>query len=545
MNVETSKKLSFGEMNNELHLGEEDTSKPKYYSLKSEKDGYQYLKVEYSPNLCVYKYYIVQSFGKESEPIESDLVLSHTNCIENLNEDLNIKLTNAFIEKPGIREYHIVSDPTDLIEISLEQTNILQYRNTSQLIELGRRTLESLDGDFSNHAIQIFDKLHPGNGTNIFMGWLASLSSVMGDPIIIIVKGDPGTGKTQITVIIIEGISKDHIIKRNNATESSLFGRANFEGENYLDRKILYLGDLGDKKAMTHTAAYRKYIRILVSDGEVTRELSDVNKPKKGSREVLDERLTGKPTMIYSTVRDGEIEQQETDRAIEITPNLSKKPMILEIILLGKDPDAKLTKELNALKKEWMPKFQGIFEYLISSPEKVLLPWDLTREEYGLRDIKTVASITRKIAMVNQNTRERIGDYIVAAQSDIILALTYVQDGGLERSRLQQVYDEYGIIKSFTRDDVAALFPDSYDGLQGGKSAYRAILKSATEDLDSNGIPLLYEDTTSMPYMYYFRREPSNEINFKIPEINYSLLEKNYPNLPWEDYHKKVNGGDI
>ena len=41
--------------------------------------------------------------------------------------------------------------------------------------------------------------------------------------------------------------------------------------------------------------------------------------------------------MIYSTVRDGEIEQQETDRAIELTPNLSKKSMILKIILLCED----------------------------------------------------------------------------------------------------------------------------------------------------------------------------------------------------------------
>ena len=58
-----------------------------------------------------------------------------------------------------------------------------------------------------------------------------------------------------------------------------------------------------------------------------TRELSDTNKPKDGDRPVLTETLIGYPTMIYSTVRDGEIEQQETDRAIELTPtsNTSKE----------------------------------------------------------------------------------------------------------------------------------------------------------------------------------------------------------------------------
>ncbi len=545
MNSENSNLLDFDDQDtNDLNFDNE-ILEPNYYSLESDKEGDQYLKVEYLPNSELYKYNIVNSFGKEREPVESDLILSHVNSIENLNEDLSAKLMNAFIRKPGIREYNIISVAEDLIEIPIEQTNILQYRNTSQLIELGRRTLESMEGDFSNRAIKIFDKLHPGNGTNIFIGWLASLSTVMGSPIIVIVKGDPGTGKTEITVIIIESIPRDHVIKRNNATESSLFGRANFEGENYLDKKILYLGDLGDRQAMSHTAAYRKYIRILVSDGEVSRELSDVNKPKEGSREVLDEKLTGKPSMIYSTVRDGEIEQQETDRAIELTPNLSKKSMILKIILLCEDPTAELTKELKSFRNEWMPKLQGVFEYLRSSPQKVLLPWDLTKEEYGLRDVKIVASITRKIALVNQNTRERIGDYIMAAHSDIVLALTYVQDGGLERSRLQQVYDEYGTIKSFTRDDLAAIFPDSYDGPQGGKSAHRAILKPALENFDSDNIPLVYEDKTSIPYLYYFRREPSNEINFKVPKEDYNLLEEQYPNLPWEEYHNRVNGGKI
>ena len=47
----------------------------------------------------------------------------------------------------------------------------------------------------------------------------------------------------------------------------------------------------------------------------------------KTEKSVLTETLTGHPTIIYSTVRDGEIEQQETDRAIELTPtsNTSKE----------------------------------------------------------------------------------------------------------------------------------------------------------------------------------------------------------------------------
>ena len=315
--------------------------------------------------------------------------------------------------------------------------------------ELGEKTLKDCNSDFSNHAITIFDKLHPGNGKNIFQGWLTLLSSVMGNPIIVIVKGDPGTGKTQITDIIKDFIPRRHIIELNNATESALFTKAHTLGENYPDKKIFYLKDLGDKNAMEATAPYRKHLRELCSDGITSREISDTQKEKGKHRDVISETLVGYPTMMYSTVRDEEIEQQELDRAIEITPDLTQIHKIKKIISDMEEPDAPLTKELTELKYEWIPKIQGVFEYLISSPKLALLPFDVTRESYGLRDTKAIVSMTRRLTMVNQQTRGSIGEYIIASQADLVLALTYVQDGGLERTRLQQLYDEYGLSQQF------------------------------------------------------------------------------------------------
>jgi hypothetical protein len=360
----------------------------------------------------------------------------------------------------------------------------------------------------------------------------------MGNPIIVIVKGDPGTGKTQITNIITDNIPSNHIIKLNNATEASLFGKANILGPDYPDHKIFYLGDLGDKKAIEHTAPYRKYLRELTSDGTTTREIADTNKPTTGPRPILTETLTGYPTMIYSTVRDEELEAQETDRAIEITPNLSQFQKIKEIILFHEDPDAQITQKITKLQNEWTPKIQGIFEYLLKKPQKVLLPWDLTILHYGLRDTKTIASITRKIAMINQQSREQLDDYIIASPVDLVLALRYVQDGELERTRLQQVYDHYGLSRSFTRDDVGSLFPDSYTGVQASKRAYRYILRPATEDFDEEGIPVVYEDKDARPYNYYFRREPNKKVNFKIPPVDYSLIKKQYPTLSFKEENK-------
>ncbi len=406
--------------------------------------------------------------------------------------------------------------------------------------ELGEQTLKDFNIDFSKYAISIFDKLHPGNGNNIFQGWLTLLSSVMGNPIIVIVKGDPGTGKTQITDIIKDFIPNRHIIELNNATESALFTKAHTHGDNYPDKKIFYLKDLGDKNAMESTAPYRKHLRELCSDGITSREISDTQKEKGKHRKVISETLVGYPTMMYSTVRDEEIEQQEIDRAIEITPDLTQIHKIKKIISDMEEPDAPLTKELTELKEEWIPKIQGIFEYLISSPKLALLPFDVTRESYGLRDTKAIVSMTRRLTMVNQQTRRSIGEYIISSKADLVLALTYVQDGGLERTRLQQLYDEYGLSRLFTRDDVVNKFKDSYEGIQASKNAHRTILKPAIEDLDEDGNPLLYEETEFKPYKYYFRREPPKiEFDMHVPDEDYSLLENKYPKLSWEDYYEK------
>jgi hypothetical protein len=72
----------------------------------------------------------------------------------------------------------ILTHADDLIEIPYEQTEIRKKQTTSKLIEEGRKLLLKFEGDFSNQAIVIFNKLHPGNGENIPTGILACSWSI-------------------------------------------------------------------------------------------------------------------------------------------------------------------------------------------------------------------------------------------------------------------------------------------------------------------------------------------------------------------------------
>jgi hypothetical protein len=140
--------------------------------------------------------------------------------------------------------------------------------------------------------------------------------------------------------------------------------------------------------------------------------------------------------------------------------------------------------------------------------------------------------------MINQHHRNKIGEYIIASPIDLLLALQYVQDGGLERTRLQQVYDKYGLTTTFTRDDVVSMFPDSYSSPQASKNVYRYILKPAIEDKDDEDIPVLTENTEYRLHQYQFNRKPINEIYFEMPDTNYSFLKKEYPHLPWKEFQE-------
>ena len=135
--------------------------------------------------------------------------------------------------------------------------------------------------------------------------------------------------------------------------------------------------------------------------------------------------------------------------------------------------------------------------------------------------------------------KKKIGKYIIASPVDLTLALQYVQDGGLEKTRLQQIYDKYGLTSWFIRDDVVAMFHDSYSSTQASLNVHRSILRPVIGDIDDPDAILL-EDTVPTSHQYRFNQKPSNEVDFEIPETDYTILQEQYPELPWQNLKTKI-----
>ncbi len=424
------------------------------------------------------------------------------------------------------------------------------------LIDLGEKEFNKLDKSLALQLIEIFEILMPGNGEIATILWSSAVLTAKGKPNMGIIKGDPGQGKTVLMEYILDFIPKRHIERINDATEASLFDDT--KPIDYLDKKIVYLGDLGDKRGFEKTLAARKVLRTLQTDGEYSRKISEKQKDEHGVQnwKTTHKKLSGKPAAWWTSVRE-DADMQDQDRAIIATTNLEKEDEIKYIIQhMGKT--SKTDKIIKETKENWIPKIHAIFEYLLSLDIEAVIPWNLQDMDYKFRDLNRLISLSEMMAIINLNYRKIQDEFVIVQKEDIELIARFLDEGKGQLpktviKRLIEVYNKYPPMTKFTRDDVAALFPDTYDSAQKGRSnVYRDILKPVLESFNiliDKGTKnemienlLLVEEKDVKPYEYYFKalavdNKKSKELfidklngsfSLDLPPIDERMLQEEY-----------------
>lgn len=421
-------------------------------------------------------------------------------------------------------------DPDSILD-DVDYEKAVEEDNTQTLYLMGKKEFNKLDKPLSQQLTEIFEILMPGNGEIATIFWASAVATVQGNPNMGIIKGNQGEGKTVLMDYIITFIPERYVERINDATEAALFD--NTKPMNYLDKKIVYLGDLGDKRGFEKTLSARKVLRTLQTDGHYSRKIKEKQKDEHGVQNwtTIYEELIGKPAMYFTTVRE-DADMQDQDRAIIATTNLEKADEIKYIIQhIGKN--SKTGKKIKETIEIWKPKLQAIFEYLVSQQLEAVIPYNLQDMNYKFRDLNRLVTLSEMMAIINQKFRKRYDDFILVEKEDIELIAKFLNEGTGQLSqvvlkRLTELYDKYTDKRSFTRDDVVSLFPDTYSSLPGGTSnAYRDILKPAID------VKLITEDKSQRPYIYIFFggfKEKINEkqFNLDLPEIDAYMLQKEY-----------------
>lgn len=458
-------------------------------------------------------------------------------------------------------------DPDSILD-DVDYEKAVREDNVQALCTIGKKEFNKLDKPLSQQLTEIFNVLFPGNGEIAVIFWASSLATAQGKPNIAIIKGDPGQGKTVLMDYIIDFIPERHVERINDASEAALFD--NTKSNDYLDKKIVYLGDLGDRRGFEKTLAARKVLRTLQTDGHYSRKIKEKQKDEDGVQNwtTIYEELIGKPAAWWTSVRE-DADMQDQDRAIIATTNLEKADEIRYIIQhIGKS--SKTGQKIKETIETWKPRIHAIFEYLVNQRVEAVIPYNLQDMNYKFRDLNRLVTLSEMMAIINQNYRIKRDNYVIVGEEDIKLIARFLDEGtgNLSKTvinRLIKIYDRYPPITTFTRDDVVSLFSDTYDSLQTGRSnVYRDLLKPVLENFnyvkdEGNGDKkivnlLLDENKDKKPYEYYFKALSTDNnkgrtsfisklngtFDLELPPIDEKMLRDEYDIIFIADSDKKL-----
>ena len=145
---------------------------------------------------------------------------------------------------------------------------------------------------------------------------------ILRNPVSVICLGEAGSGKSHIQETALKLIPKRCVVNEKKITEAALFNRAK-KDEYFYDGKIVNYGDMGGSKDHDFMEESKNLMKELQSDGHLNKPLSVPD--GEGGWEVKDLKLTGRPSLTYTTVPNHDFDEQEMSRSIFITPRMDNQ----------------------------------------------------------------------------------------------------------------------------------------------------------------------------------------------------------------------------
>lgn len=335
------------------------------------------------------------------------------------------------------------------------------------------------------YLVRIFEGYGVNSTLEIFkayLGFLQTLTGAKGTNVISI--GSQSSGKTHILENPLDCIPDEYVHKARY-TRASFF--TEFAGRD-LTHHLFYLGDLGGSNDDMATIEFRDTIKPLSTDGHISRNY-------KEDGEVVNETITGYPALVYTTVLDEMINDQEKSRSIILMPpDVDKRLlMIYDSFIEAPASDFELKRRIEKSKNL----VKGYSWYLMNNFCKVEMynPYMFAVKDY----LANIDDFNRKIKEFN-----------------MLLKLVIVLNDGFQLTHnlyydeLEEPIDTKLLIAS-KKDVVDAL--NLFEGSSGLLPTEIALIKGLLENY------VCYDDAVGLDY------SPDDELSFEEVVIAYNKVD--------------------
>lgn len=190
------------------------------------------------------------------------------------------------------------------------------------IISEAKRILE--EQNFMNYAVEVISTQVVAQKPKITLAMLIGISSCLNEVLHSLAVSSPGKGKSMISEHVYEVFPKHRRFEFN--TESSVAGLINTtkfkEGPEIFKGKLLYIGDLGNKKEQEKPKVQEllSMFKVLMSRGQYTKIITDLQSDE-GLPQILQLNKCG-AIMVECTSKN--VEAQFEDRSIRWSPDDNK-----------------------------------------------------------------------------------------------------------------------------------------------------------------------------------------------------------------------------
>ena len=335
------------------------------------------------------------------------------------------------------------------------------------------------------YLVRIFEGFGVNSTLEIFkayLGYLQTLTGAKGTNVISI--GSQSSGKTHILENPLDCIP-DEYVHRGVWTRASFF--TEFAGMD-LTHHLFYMGDMGGDNDDSNTLEFRDEIKKLSTDGFTSRNYKEDGEPCK-------ETITGYPALIYTTVIEEMINDQEKSRSIILMPPDIDKSllMIYDSFIEAPASDFELKRRIEKSKNLVM----GYSWYLMKNfcELEMYNPYMFAVKDY----LANIDDFNRKIKEFN-----------------MLLKLVIVLNNGFQLTH-DLYYDEMEesietkLVIASKKDVVDAL--NLFEGSSGLLPTEIALIKGLLDNY------ICYDDAKGLNYV------PDDELSFEEVVIAYNTVD--------------------